>query len=260
MKLTVRHELKIGIAPGSARAAVHLLLTPQQSPVQTVREWRLDAEGLDGAGGSFLDAYGNRAQLLTQSKPGEAITIVATGLVETREGNGVLGRLPREPVPALFRRVTPLTEPDEVLVEEMRPLTGSRIGLLHALMAAVVVPPPQVQAQDAEGQTQSQGGEVSVADAVHAFIATCRGLDIPARFITGYVAAGAEEPAYFHAWAEAFDDGLGWICFDPKLQLCPTDRHIRVAVGLDAISAAPARAVPAMGDPETVSVTVAPES
>ena len=88
------------------------------------------------------------------------------------------------------------------------------------------------------------------------FIATVRALDIPARFVTGYLAADDDEPAAFHAWAEAYDEGLGWIGFDPALQLCPTDRHIRVAVGLDALSAAPARAVPAEGAAESLSVSV----
>ena len=36
-----------------------------------------------------------------------------------------------------------------------------------------------------------------------------------------------------------FIDGLGWLGFDPANQLCPTDRYIRLACGLDAGSAAP---------------------
>ena len=47
-----------------------------------------------------------------------------------------------------------------------------------------------------------------------------------------------------HAWAEAFDDGLGWIGFDAQYQLCPTERYVRLAVGLDAETALPVRTVP----------------
>jgi transglutaminase-like putative cysteine protease len=44
-----------------------------------------------------------------------------------------------------------------------------------------------------------------------------------------------------HAWAEAHVPGLGWVGFDPALKLCVTDRHIRVAMGLDHLGAAPLR-------------------
>ena len=47
MKITVRHHLNLGLGQGVPRAIQHLLLTPQTSSVQTVREWRIEVEGLD---------------------------------------------------------------------------------------------------------------------------------------------------------------------------------------------------------------------
>ena len=44
-----------------------------------------------------------------------------------------------------------------------------------------------------------------------------------------------------HAWAEAFVPELGWVGFDPANGICPTDAHVRVAVGLDYLGAAPLR-------------------
>jgi transglutaminase-like putative cysteine protease len=73
--------------------------------------------------------------------------------------------------------------------------------------------------------------------------------------VTGYLAAEGEEAASFHAWAEAWDDGLGWIGFDPMLGLCPEERHVRVATGLDAVSAAPVRSVPAVETPRVVEMS-----
>jgi transglutaminase-like putative cysteine protease len=63
--------------------------------------------------------------------------------------------------------------------------------------------------------------------------------------VTGYLVGALEGQAAFHAWAEAYDEALGWIGFDPMLQLCPTDRHVRLATGLDALGARPLRMVPA---------------
>lgn len=260
MKITVTHQLRIGLAEGASRSALHLLLTPQNGPTQSVKEWRLEVEGLDGAAG-FLDGFGNRAHLVTQTKPGREIIVGATGVVETIDRNGVLGRPPGEPVPSLYRRRTALTKADPDLIAEYANWKDGRIALFHALMArAAEFPQAQEQFEAEGGQSQAQispDSEIlSTTDMAHRFIATVRALDIPSRFVSGYLAAADDEPAAFHAWAEAYDDGLGWIGFDPALQLCPTERHIRVAVGLDALGAAPARAVPAEGAAESISVSV----
>ena len=93
------------------------------------------------------------------------------------------------------------------------------------------------------------------ADFAHAFIGAAQALEIPARYVTGYVAEHGED-AFWHAWVEAWDDGLGWIGFDPMLGYCPTDKHVRVAVGLDAGSVPPVRSVPVIAAP-VVDVSVA---
>jgi transglutaminase-like putative cysteine protease len=231
--------------------------------VQTVKEWRLDAPGLDGAVG-FLDAYGNRAHLCSLTKPDAEITIAATGVVETHDRSGVVGRLERDPVPALFRRVTPLTKPIGAIAGRFRaaPRDGrERLSLLHGLMERVeevLGEQSQAQSQSQDGQSQSQGKgtAASAPDYAHAFIGVARALEIPARYVTGYLAEAEDEPAAFHAWAEAWDDGLGWIGFDAMLGLCPTERHVRVACGLDALSTSPVRSVPMVGTPQALKVEV----
>ena len=73
-----------------------------------------------------------------------------------------------------------------------------------------------------------------------------RALRIPARYVTGYL-LDDEGVGTFHAWAEAWDDNLGWVGFDPTLNLCPAETHIRIASGLDAMSTRPIRTVPVWG-------------
>ena len=96
--------------------------------------------------------------------------------------------------------------------------------------------------------------------------ASARALGIPARFVSGYYLAEQDEDveSNTHAWAEAYIEGLGWIAFDPRLDLCPTDRHVRVAVGLDGETAAPIRAHPAVGPDglpvETLEILVAEDA
>lgn len=260
MRIIIRHEIDIEVGAGTPRAAQHLLLTPQPSNVQTIAEWTLEAPGMDDAAG-FIDAFGNRAHLATQTRPEPVCRITASGVVETHDLNGVVGRLERDPVPALFRRVTPLTKPAGAIVSKFRtaPRDGKeRITLLHALMARV----HEVVAAEGGSQSQTQGGEAQeqeqraadAADHAHAFIGAARALGIPARYVTGYLSPPDGALSAFHAWAEAWDDRLGWIAFDCVLNTCPTDRHVRVATGLDARSSAPVRSVPNAGTTKMVRV------
>ncbi|MDR3476168.1 MAG: transglutaminase family protein [Devosia sp.] len=284
MKIIIRHELKLSVPDGAPRAVEHLLLTPLSGPSQTVKDWAIEVPGIETAA-RFIDAYGNRALLVGQTRPGPEIDIVVSGAVETTDRNGVIGRVPGDPVVALYKRVTPLTEPDPRMLDPFRNADrygSARIALFHAVMdraaelyrfgageaaepAKMVLDAVGVATQAQNGQTQAQkqsqgdaqDDDRQEADApvfAHAFIGVLRALDIPVRYVTGYLAAGDDRPAAFHAWAEAWDDSLGWIAFDPALGICPTDRHVRVATGLDAPSTLPVRLVPATGEPVLVGI------
>jgi hypothetical protein len=298
MRIAIRHELIVSPPPGTGHLVMQLLLTPRDGPTQAVKEWVIEMAGMDNAA-RFDDAYGNRVHLVNQSKPDRPLSVVVSGMVDTRDMHGVLGRPGGEPVPALYKRMTPLTKVPVTLYGKFRGAKENRLDVLHALMLRVSetlhAPLAEAQRQMEGGQTQSQNGqsqtqatasgsvvepvaamsadgtpareaeghEVVVrlprppaTDFAHSFVGAARALGIPARYVTGYLVGDDEEPAAFHAWAEAFDDKLGWIGFDAMLELCPTDRHVRLAVGLDALSAAPLRCVPAGdGVPEqTVSI------
>ena len=283
MKIIIRHELRVSLGGGVPRALQHLLLTPLSGPSQTVKDWSIDMPGIETAS-RFTDAFGNRALLVCQTRPEDEIGIAVNGAVETIDRNGILGRVPGDPVVALYKRTTDLTRPDPRFLDAFRDSDRSgpaRIALFHAIMErlgelhrfASIESGPQIlelqatgaQRQSQGGQTQSQaaldegeaGDERPSLDAAgfsHAFIAIVRALDIPARYVTGYLAADEDHPAAFHAWAVAWDDSLGWIAFDTALGLCPTDRHVRIATGLDAASTQPVRAVPQAAEPRLLAV------
>lgn len=263
MRITVRHSLSLELANPPGRAVQHLLLTPRSSATQTVASWSISAPGIERAA-RFTDAFGNIAHLLNQPPGGEAaLAVTVEGEVETHDRNGVLGRPLDEPMAAIFMRQTELTPPEPELCAPFRPGAGGpagRIAILHGLMDTLAAgtpetpqPEPMRQAQmGADGQVQEQTlGTRAEAPArqndptalSHAFIAAARALGIPARYVTGYLLP-EEGSASLHAWAEAFDHALGWIGFDSALGMCPTDRHIRLASGLDAAFTMPLRSVP----------------
>jgi transglutaminase-like putative cysteine protease len=250
MKLSLTHSIRYSLGT-PLRAVEHLLLTPVSTPQQKIESWSITGPGLDGAA-TFRDGYGNRAHLVTLMRPEAEIEITITGRVETFDKSGVLGRLDYDPSPALFRRRTTEAEFDAALLDGLS-LESGRVALLHALMDRVHSTNHQsAQSQSLDGRTQTQSSESDVADKTHAFIGAARTFDIPARYVTGYVLDDGD--ARVHAWAEAWDEGLGWIAFDPALNFCPAASHIRVASGLDASSTPPIRSVPAL--PEAASETL----
>lgn len=78
-------------------------------------------------------------------------------------------------------------------------------------------------------------------DLAHAMVALCRALDIPARYVAGYVPALAENKPDamsdmgidFHAYCEVFLAGR-WLTFDPRHNR-PLTGRVKTAHGLDAV-------------------------
>jgi len=99
-------------------------------------------------------------------------------------------------------------------------------------------------------------------DFTHIFIAAARGLGVPARYIGGHFhrSDGIAEQDAGHAWAEAFVPDLGWVAFDPTNGISATDAHVRVAVGLDYLGAAPVRGTRQGGGAEQMEVAVKVQS
>jgi transglutaminase-like putative cysteine protease len=85
-------------------------------------------------------------------------------------------------------------------------------------------------------------------DFAHIMIALVRSINIPCRYVSGYLyhrtgdhdrsAEGAT-----HAWVEALLPQLGWVGFDPTNALIVGDRHIRTAIGRDYADVPPTKGI-----------------
>ena len=84
-------------------------------------------------------------------------------------------------------------------------------------------------------------------DFAHLLIGLCRALQIPARYVSGYIVTlGARwRPSRgggaSHAWVEAFTPSHGWRGFDPTNNLLANDRYIKIAIGRDYHDVPPTR-------------------
>jgi transglutaminase-like putative cysteine protease len=104
-------------------------------------------------------------------------------------------------------------------------------------------------------------------DFSHIMAALVRGLGIPCRYVSGYIApresrhdrAGDNAT---HAWIEAWLPPLGWVGFDPTNNTIAGHRHIVVALGRDYHDVPPTRGVykGGAGSELSVAVSVTPDT
>ena len=96
-------------------------------------------------------------------------------------------------------------------------------------------------------------------DFAHLLIALCRGLGLPARYVSGYL-YDSDKPAdailASHAWTEVFLEGRGWLGIDPTHNRATGALYTRVAIGRDYADAAPVRGIYQGDAKETLEVRV----
>lgn len=249
MQLTISHTVEIPAATEGSLVTMHLLLTPQQDVTQEVLEWTMEGEVLKGVV-MFNDAFGNKAHSASAvNMPGMDRTIRITGNIRTSDHDAIVGKPAGGPPPALFKRMTELTPSTQFTYGVSRNIRSDRrvrIESLHEINTRVY--------EHAHTTALENKRPPPIVDSVHNFLAICRTCDIPARFVSGYLAGEAQDQT--HSWAEAYDDQLGWVGFDPSMGLCPNGNHVRIAVGLDAKSTEPIRIHPGEPAGENISVAV----
>ena len=261
MRLSVHHRTSYAYDSQVSYSAQYLHLTPASNPSQRVLSWRIDAPGQLT---EWRDAFGNVCHTLVVDKPVSSIDIAAHGQIETTDTAGVLPAEFGGPPLEVYLRDTPLTRAEAHIRDFASPHRASvdaeRLDALHILSGAIR---DAIDYRSGDTDVYSSAAEalelgVGVCqDHAHVFIACCRHLGVPARYVSGYLFTEDESEVASHAWAAAWVDDLGWISFDVANRSCGTIHHVGLAVGLDYHDVAPARGVRQGGDDgETLSVHV----
>jgi transglutaminase-like putative cysteine protease len=105
-------------------------------------------------------------------------------------------------------------------------------------------------------------GEGVCQDYTHAMLAVCRRVRLPARYVSGYIDAGADfvGAAATHAWVECLIPGAGWVGFDPTNCTLAGEAHVKIGHGRDYDDVPPIRGVRRGGGRETLGVNVSMEA
>jgi transglutaminase-like putative cysteine protease len=263
MRLRISHNTTYHYQPAATSVIQMLRLTPCNHDSQYVVNWQIDTS-TDSRLDMHHDAFGNVMHVFTHG-PIEELTINVSGLVDTHETGGVLrGTIERFP-PTFFLRPTSLTEHDSAMVALTREVRegskGNVLGFLHDLLTRLSDEMTYDRDPTHSGTTAKNAFALKrgvCQDYAHIFVACARAGGVPARYVSGHFLRGdgvvSQEAG--HAWAEAFVPDLGWIGFDAANKVCATEAHVRVAIGLDYLDAAPIRGTRYGGGTETLSVSV----
>ena len=265
MLLSIHHATQYRYSEPALRVTQALRLWPAAAAGQRIVHWQVEVDGRK-LRSTALDGFGNPVATHTADGPVNGVRIDVRGQVETEDRHGVLGEGNEWLPPAFFCYATPLTQANDAiraLAEHARGDDGDLAclhRLCHIVRDRVDYVALQTDAQTTAIEALSKGVGVC-QDHAHLLAAAARTIGFPARYVSGYLCAGAAGmDAASHAWTEIHVSGLGWVGFDASNRTCPDERYVRIASGRDYRDAAPVRGIHQGGVSETLEVSVQVQS
>lgn len=265
MRLAIEHVTRYRFSTPVPHGLQRLRLTPKVSAGQRVHQWAITCEGA-GRQVEYDDHNNNRVMLVAIAPDACEVTLRCKGIVDTADNAGIIGEHGGFLPLWYFLRSTALTRPGPKVRALVAAATAggaatSPLSALHRLTDAVreaVAYAPGHTASDTTAEAVLAGKIGVCQDHAHVFIAAARAMDVPARYVSGYLMMeGRSVQDAGHAWAEAYVQGLGWVGFDIPNEVCPDARYVRVATGADTREAAPVTGIHYGGAEETLNVELA---
>jgi transglutaminase-like putative cysteine protease len=214
----------------------------------------------------YDDHNHNHVTLISVIPGTQEVTINCEGTVDTYDNAGVIGQHAGYLPLWSFLGQTGQTTPGprlRAMANGVRRDDGDVLAMLHALSAAITT---EVRYETGATHVHTTAEEALrdgagvCQDHAHIFIGASRLLDIPARYVSGYLMMNDRiDQEATHAWAEAHIDGLGWVGFDISNGISPDTRYVRVATGRDYGEAAPITGITLGSADEELHVALAVE-
>lgn len=265
MRLSIRHTTHYRFAGPVAHGLQRLRLTPKATQGQKIIDWSMNFEGAK-LELEYEDHNFNLTTLASVIPGTREVEIQCEGVVETSDNAGVIGWHAGHLPLWAFCSQTRLTRPGakmRSLVASVRRSDGDTLSVLHALSDAIretVRYETGATTVDTTAEESMSEGLGVCQDHAHIFIGGARALDIPARYVSGYLMMDDRiEQEATHAWAEAHVEGLGWVGFDVSNGISPDTRYVRVATGRDYGEAAPITGISFGAAEEELRVALAVE-
>lgn len=245
MRLAIRHTTHYRFSEPVRYGLQRLRLTPKATQGQQIIAWEMDYKGAREQL-SYDDQNCNHTTLIAVEEGASEVIVTGTGLVETEDKAGVIGRHSGHMPLWAFLGSGELTRPGPTIRQLIASVERSGEGMVATLHNLSAVIRERVDYNVGGTGVETTAEEAAGAgcgvcqDHAHIFIAAARALGIPARYVSGYLMMNDRvDQEASHAWAEAYVQGLGWVGFDISNQISPDPRYVRVATGRDYREAAP---------------------
>jgi transglutaminase-like putative cysteine protease len=264
MRLHIEHETIFSYAQPVREAIGEARLRPRDDAGQRLLGFRLALDP-HAPVDPVADRFGNTIHCYSVLPPHRRLIVRATSEVETNPDALIAA-------PAL----TPLEHHSFTAISQYVPFTDELLEFARAVAPANADAEATARALSSAiyASCAYEAGSTDIsttADAVlagrrgvcqdfaHLLIALCRGLGMPARYVSGYLYDSENPPDAIlasHAWAEVFLERRGWLGLDPTHDRATGSLYTRVALGRDYADAAPVRGIYQGAAQETLEVRV----
>lgn len=254
MQFSIQHTTEYSYSQPLNYSIQQLRLTPQDGFGQRVKSWSIS---VNGQLSQHQDTYGNLVHTMVLDGNHTEIKLIAKGEVET----GLAMTATQEKLPlTIYLRHTPLSNADTQIKSFAAPFGPlNTIADLEKLSASIIEQVPYVKGGTGVYTTAAQAFAARTGvcqDHAHIFIACCRSLGIPARYVSGYLFTDDGSLSESHAWVDAWLNDIGWVSVDVSNRCLANAAYVRLATGLDYHDACPVSGVRVGGGLETMQAGV----
>lgn len=262
MILNVQHTTTYEYLEPVRRSIQIIRLTPFSNNHQKITNWSLEIPGTTMVN---VDWFGNITHCANIPSMLTSIEIKAHGTIEVFKSQP---KLELGTLPALYYlRSTPLTKPSSnienlalsayqgtIILPNQSP--EEILQILLKLSALILAQVKYVSGVTNSTTTASDAVNLRAGvcqDHAHIFLSCARFLEIPARYVSGYLHTDDTSHLASHAWVEAWVNNA-WYSFDISNQCSAGEKYIELAYGLDYLDASPIRGSRVGGGEEHMTV------
>jgi transglutaminase-like putative cysteine protease len=288
MRVTLSHVTQLEYSTEVMDGVMDVRLGPLSDEHQRWSRFELQASP-NASVNRYVDGFGNAAHLITMRKPHHVLEVTSRAEVDTLMTN------PFAPPVEAPRPLSPAERVDYVLPSPLVPRDADIEGMAEPFRpraAAEVFDATQrfmdLVYREITYEPLVTGISTTVSDVLaarrgvcqdfaHVLIALCRAIEVPTRYVSGYVVSAQQQQSQrlgsmsqsqsqthgprrgtdaSHAWVEAFVPTHGWRGLDPTNNLVASEYHVKMAIGRDYADVSPTRGAYRGGADERLSVTV----
>ena len=253
MKLEILHRTRFNYASPVHDSFNEVRLQPQSSDWQTLDSFLLKV--LPAARlRHYADFYHNTIHHFEVVEPHSTLTVDSQCRVTTRSPNFLAGNATPFPLARIdealrWERSYDFLQPSrfvDTLPQTWRlalDVLGDQQDTWQAALALMRFVHTHLTYETASTHVHTHMQDVLTQrrgvcqDFAHVLLGLCRAVNIPACYVSGYLATEAASAT--HAWTEVLIPGIGWRALDPTHNCQPGESYVKIAVGRDYADVAP---------------------